>query len=170
VIHRSHGGASDPDNYLPACLRCNRLRSSKRGDSLRHVLLMGLIANDEAYEKPRSATGKALRELRIKRLAANLVKRLPKSQRPTKTELETLKINLRRFEDRVHRVRRTELSRLQAQRQGINANLAPGEDKPKRASFSWTKALRKVRSDPDTPPEELKADEILQQYPSDLKP
>lgn len=170
VIHRADGGSSDPDNYLPACLRCNRLRSSKSGDSLRHALLMGLIANDEAYEKPRSATGRALRELRINRLAANLVKRLPKSQRPAKADLETLKLNLKRFEDRVQQVRNTELSRLQAERTERKANRVPGENKPKRASFSWTKALGKVRSDPDTPPEELKADEILQQYSSDLNP
>ena len=47
VIQRKKGGASDPDNYLPACWKCNRLRWHRRGRDLRRLIRLGLAANDE---------------------------------------------------------------------------------------------------------------------------
>jgi hypothetical protein len=47
VIQRDKGGASNPDNYLPACWKCNRLRWHREGKSLRRFIVLGLVANDE---------------------------------------------------------------------------------------------------------------------------
>jgi len=47
VIQRKKGGASDPDNYLPACKKCNHLRWHRKGEDLREVIFLGLIAKAE---------------------------------------------------------------------------------------------------------------------------
>src|SRR5229473_7025281 len=41
VIQRKKKGASTAANYLPACTRCNRLRWSRTGASLRRVIFLG---------------------------------------------------------------------------------------------------------------------------------
>jgi 5-methylcytosine-specific restriction endonuclease McrA len=47
VIQRRKGGASNPDNHLPACWKCNRLRWHRKGRDLRRLILLGLVAQDE---------------------------------------------------------------------------------------------------------------------------
>lgn len=47
AIQAAKGGASNPDNYLPACWKCNRLRWHRTGKDLRRLILLGLVANDE---------------------------------------------------------------------------------------------------------------------------
>lgn len=51
VIQRSKGGRSSPDNYLPACGKCNHLRWHRRGEDLRELILLGLVAKDEIKKK-----------------------------------------------------------------------------------------------------------------------
>jgi 5-methylcytosine-specific restriction endonuclease McrA len=59
VIQRKKGGASNPDNYLPACWRCNRLRWHRKGKDLRRLIQLGLVANDEI--KKATELGRVLR-------------------------------------------------------------------------------------------------------------
>jgi 5-methylcytosine-specific restriction endonuclease McrA len=47
VIQAAKGGKSNPDNFLPACWKCNRLRWHRTGRDLRRLILLGLVANDE---------------------------------------------------------------------------------------------------------------------------
>jgi len=47
VIQRKKGGASEADNYLPACKQCNHLRWHRNGRDLRRLILLGLVAQDE---------------------------------------------------------------------------------------------------------------------------
>jgi 5-methylcytosine-specific restriction endonuclease McrA len=47
VIQAAKGGKSNPDNFLPACWKCNRLRWHRKGRDLRRLVQLGLIANDE---------------------------------------------------------------------------------------------------------------------------
>ena len=71
VIQKHKGGSKDAKNCLAACTKCNRLRWMRTGDELRDLLFLGLIATDEVNE-PASATGRALVQLRNKRVAKNL--------------------------------------------------------------------------------------------------
>ncbi len=73
VIQRSKGGRNAVDNYLPACTRCNRLRWHRKGEEVRELLLLGLIARDEITKS--TIVGKRLDELREKRLAKNIARR-----------------------------------------------------------------------------------------------
>jgi hypothetical protein len=163
VIQKAKKGPLDSDNLLPACTRCNRLRSSKSGPSLRRVLFMGLIARDEAYERPGSKIAQQLRDLRIERLTDNWLRRIGKSRRPSRGELEAIKDNLRRFEARALKRYRAQLKREQENRRRLVSSLPSGSHKPKRASVSWTKVLEEVRKDSRTPPNERIADETLRE-------
>jgi 5-methylcytosine-specific restriction endonuclease McrA len=58
VIQKKKGGASSPDNYLPACGKCNHLRWHRTGKDLRRLILLGLTANDEI--KAGTALGNAI--------------------------------------------------------------------------------------------------------------
>lgn len=69
VIQRAKGGAAAAANCLPACTRCNRLRWHRTGDSLRELLLLGLIASQEIRKG--SAVGQALVARRDSRQLAN---------------------------------------------------------------------------------------------------
>jgi hypothetical protein len=69
VIQKKKGGTNSPENYLPACGKCNHLRWHRSGKDLRDVIFLGLIANDEVTRK--SELGKRLKELRDKRLERN---------------------------------------------------------------------------------------------------
>ncbi|MDD4286789.1 MAG: HNH endonuclease signature motif containing protein [Candidatus Peribacteraceae bacterium] len=69
VIQRAKGGKKEADNCLPACVYCNRLRWNRKGDNLREVLLLGLIAKDQM--KKSSPIGKTLTGLMMKRLTSN---------------------------------------------------------------------------------------------------
>jgi len=69
VVQRAKGGKKEAENCLPACVRCNRLRWNRKGDNLREVLLLGLIAKDQM--KKSSPIGKTLSGLMMKRLASN---------------------------------------------------------------------------------------------------
>lgn len=44
VVQRRHGGVDHPDNYLPACTTCNRLRWGYTGPELQHRLFVGYVA------------------------------------------------------------------------------------------------------------------------------
>jgi 5-methylcytosine-specific restriction endonuclease McrA len=83
IIQKGRGGSSSSDNCLAACTKCNRLRWHRRGDEIRELLRLGLIARDEI--KKSTATGKRLFELHEKRLAQNKSRR--KSTKPTSVEV-----------------------------------------------------------------------------------
>jgi 5-methylcytosine-specific restriction endonuclease McrA len=73
VIQKDKGGAKSADNCLPACMRCNRLRWHRTGESIREILLLGIIARKEI--KNNSSLGHDLAQLRAIRLAQNLTRR-----------------------------------------------------------------------------------------------
>src|SRR5258708_9031257 len=47
VFQHAKGGKNDPDNYLPACTRCNRLRWHRTGNEIRDLLLLGSLPQAE---------------------------------------------------------------------------------------------------------------------------
>lgn len=69
VVQRGKGGWSSPENYLPACGKCNHLRWHRTGDDLRELILLGLVAKDEIKKK--TDLGKRIDEQLKKRLARN---------------------------------------------------------------------------------------------------
>lgn len=69
VIQRGKGGKKEAENCLPACVRCNRLRWHRKGDNLRELLILGLIAKDEI--KKCSSIGTTISNLQIKRVSDN---------------------------------------------------------------------------------------------------
>ena len=73
VIQKDKGGRTAADNYLPACVRCNRLRWHRKGKDLRELLLLGLIAAGEI--KKGTETGKRIQELKEKRTKENKKRR-----------------------------------------------------------------------------------------------
>jgi 5-methylcytosine-specific restriction endonuclease McrA len=73
VIQKDKGGRSAVDNYLPACVRCNRLRWHRKGEQLRELLLLGLIATGEI--KKGTETGTRIMELKEKRVLNNKKRR-----------------------------------------------------------------------------------------------
>ncbi len=73
VIQRDKGGYDSLDNYLPACTRCNRLRWHRKGEAVRELLFLGLIARDEIAKS--TVVGEKLDELREKRLKQNIARR-----------------------------------------------------------------------------------------------
>ena len=73
VIQRDKGGSVDAENCLPACTRCNRLRWHRKGEAMRELLFLGLIARDEIRRG--TALGRALQSLRQSRLIKNAKRR-----------------------------------------------------------------------------------------------
>lgn len=73
VIQKGKGGSKDASNCLAACIKCNRLRWHRSGQEVRDLLTYGLIAREEIKKK--TQTGKAVEELKEKRLLANLSRR-----------------------------------------------------------------------------------------------
>jgi 5-methylcytosine-specific restriction endonuclease McrA len=73
VIQKGKGGSTSVENCLPACTRCNRLRWHRKGETVRELLFLGLIARDEIAKS--TATGKVLAQLRQKRLSRNALRR-----------------------------------------------------------------------------------------------
>lgn len=73
VIQKDKGGKSSVDNYLPSCVRCNRLRWHRKGKDMRELLLLGLIATGEI--KKGTETGKKILELKDKRAKENKKRR-----------------------------------------------------------------------------------------------
>ena len=74
VIQRGKGGTKDLSNCLPACVKCNRLRWHRKGDNLRELIFLGLIALDEMKKKT-STIGKKIKKLKAKRTADNRKRR-----------------------------------------------------------------------------------------------
>ncbi|HEX9669622.1 MAG TPA: HNH endonuclease signature motif containing protein [Thermoanaerobaculia bacterium] len=74
VIQRGKGGVRHMANCLPSCTDCNRLRWHRTGPAVRELLLLGLVAADEV--KRQTSIGKALLELRRRRLDHNLARRV----------------------------------------------------------------------------------------------
>jgi hypothetical protein len=70
---------------LPACTRCNRLRWHRKGDGIRELLFLGLIARDEI--RSGTAVGRILAELRERRLHKNKMRRKTRDRAPN-TALE----------------------------------------------------------------------------------
>ena len=85
VIQRDKGGAKTPDNCLPACTRCNRLRWHRTGDAIRELLWLGTIATKEIKHDTR--TGKELERLKQKRQAENARRRAARKARSEKYHL-----------------------------------------------------------------------------------
>lgn len=73
IIQKDKGGLKSADNCLPACVRCNRLRWHRKGQDVRDLIFLGLIAKDEINKK--SKTGEKLLILKEKRLMTNLRRR-----------------------------------------------------------------------------------------------
>lgn len=73
MIQLSKGGRNAVDNCLPACTQCNRLRWHRKGEAVRELLLLGLIARDQI--KKSTAIGQQLVDLKEKRLKANIARR-----------------------------------------------------------------------------------------------
>lgn len=69
VIQRHKGGEKEIINCLPSCVKCNRLRWHRKGDDLRDLIFLGLIAKDEI--KRGSDTGKKITYLKQKRIETN---------------------------------------------------------------------------------------------------
>src|ERR1700682_1073802 len=80
VIQRHKGGATTTENSLPACTRCNRLRWHRTGAGLREVLLLGVLAANEIHLATK--IGIELEELRERRLAQNLLRRVAMNRLP----------------------------------------------------------------------------------------
>ena len=73
IIQRAKGGQKEIINCLPSCVKCNRLRWHRKGENLRDLIFLGLIANDEV--KKGSVLGKAIVVLKGKRIKANINRR-----------------------------------------------------------------------------------------------
>jgi hypothetical protein len=167
VIQRKKRGASTAANYLPACTRCNRLRWSRTGTSLRAVIFLGLVARDEAYFNPQSRIGQKLRQLRIQRLAENWRRRMRKSLTPQEYKrkvavLPKLIDNMERFEARALKRYAQTLKKRRRGRIEITStelNLT----KPPRSHVSWTGIVEAVRNDRRTPRQEKSAEQTLRE-------
>jgi hypothetical protein len=73
IIQAAKGGKSNPDNYLPACWKCNRLRWHRKGQDLRRLILLGLVARDEI--RAGSGLGRELTAKLARRKAYNRLRR-----------------------------------------------------------------------------------------------
>jgi len=73
IKQKGKGGGKDAANCLPACYRCNRLRWHRKGEDVRELLFLGLIAQGEMRKK--NGIGATLRELKEKRLRDNKKRR-----------------------------------------------------------------------------------------------
>jgi len=82
VIQRDKGGAKSADNCLPACMRCNRLRWHRTGESIREILELGMIARKEVRRG--SQLGHDLKALRDARGLENADRRTQRAERRRK--------------------------------------------------------------------------------------
>jgi 5-methylcytosine-specific restriction endonuclease McrA len=73
VIQRGKGGRSSPENYLPACGKCNHLRWDRTGDGLRELIRLGLVAKHEI--KKGTKLGTEISRVRAQRDAQNARRR-----------------------------------------------------------------------------------------------
>ncbi len=73
VVQRGKGGTKDHNNCLPTCVKCNRLRWHRKGDDLRELIFLGLIAKDEI--KKSSEVGLSIEELKKRRIVLNTKRR-----------------------------------------------------------------------------------------------
>jgi hypothetical protein len=167
VVQRRKKGASSAANYLPACTRCNRLRWSRTGASLRRVIFLGLVAKDEAYYNPGSSIGEQLRQLRIERLDENWRRRMRKSLAPKEYQRRVATIprlieNMKRFEGRaLGRYRRALERRRKGEVEVASVELDLG--KPRKSHISWSDIVESVRKDPRTPAGQRKAERTLRE-------
>ncbi len=144
VIQLEKGGSNNPDNFLPACTRCNRLRWQRTGSSLRRLLFLGLVARDEAYQRRESKIGPQLRSTRIERLGKNWLRRM---QGELRKQRGGLTVDEFRAKDAELGTRKASLmERLRAFEERALAVLRahPG-------AMAWDGALEQVRNDPQTP-------------------
>jgi 5-methylcytosine-specific restriction endonuclease McrA len=73
IIQKGKGGSNNVNNYLPSCIKCNRLRWHRKGSNLRELIFLGLIAKDEIKKK--SKIGIQILKLRGRRQKANITRR-----------------------------------------------------------------------------------------------
>ncbi len=73
INQKAKGGKKDQDNCLPACYKCNRLRWHRKGDDIRELIYLGLIAKDQI--KKNNKLGIELIKLKEKRLHGNSKRR-----------------------------------------------------------------------------------------------
>ena len=73
INQKGKGGNKNADNCLPACYQCNRLRWHRKGDDIRELLFLGLIAKEQI--KNGSDLGKQLLGLKQKRISSNTKRR-----------------------------------------------------------------------------------------------
>ena len=73
VIQKGKGGIKEITNCLPTCIKCNRLRWHRKGDNLRELIFLGLIAKNEIIKK--SKVGIEIDNLRSKREMDNKKRR-----------------------------------------------------------------------------------------------
>jgi hypothetical protein len=66
---------------LPACTRCNRLRWHRKGEGIRELLFLGLIARDEI--RSGGAVGRSLVRLREQRIHRNEMRRKSRDRAST---------------------------------------------------------------------------------------
>lgn len=69
ISQKGKGGSKDIENCLPSCVRCNRLRWHRKGEDLRDLIFLGLIAKDEIIKK--TLLGNKIVELKNKRIIQN---------------------------------------------------------------------------------------------------
>jgi hypothetical protein len=153
VIQRRKGGSNNPDNFLPACTRCNRLRWGRSGSSLRRVLFLGLVAKYAAYHYHESTIGAQLRSMRIQRLGENWHRRMQKELARQKKELSKQEFRAR-------------AARLKTRKASLMKDLSALEGRAleilrERPGKKWDDALKKVKKDPTTPPAWLRAERAL---------
>ena len=73
VFQKGKGGSKKIENCLAACTRCNRLRWHRKGNQIRELLLLGLIAKHQI--KSGTPTGKVLTKLKNLRRLSNTKRR-----------------------------------------------------------------------------------------------
>jgi 5-methylcytosine-specific restriction endonuclease McrA len=73
IHQKGKGGKKDASNCLPACYRCNRLRWHRKGEEIRELLFLGIIAKGEIRKG--SKIGKDIQSLKNGREGQNLRRR-----------------------------------------------------------------------------------------------
>lgn len=73
VIQKGKGGTKEIINCLPTCIKCNRLRWHRKGQNLRELIFLGLIAKNEISKK--SKIGIEINKLKSKRIIGNIKRR-----------------------------------------------------------------------------------------------
>ncbi len=73
IVQLAKGGIDEINNNLPICAKCNRLRWHRKGEDLRRLLWLGLIAKDEILNN--TDIGKQIEELSVIRANKNAKRR-----------------------------------------------------------------------------------------------